>query len=251
MSSAVPATGGTVAPLRRSTINQAIGRAVAVLERQGLRLPPFAFWTVEDWLAKGREVNEIRNCRLGWDVTDFGSGEFGRIGRTLFTLRNGRHGDAGYPKPYCEKFLIDPEGQRAPRHFHRSKCEDIVNRGEVGNLIIQLCATDEQEQPLEEPFKLQVDGCSIAVEPWGIVRLEPGMSISIPPRTIHTFWGEPGTGLEQDGTLYSVSGEVSSISDDVNDNVFLSEGLVRFRTIDEDEPRKWYLCQEYPRLGSH
>jgi D-lyxose ketol-isomerase len=63
---------------------------------------------------------------LGWDVTDFGSDDFENIGRVLFTLRNGKPGEARYPKPYSEKLLIDPEDQRAPAHFHRSKREDII-----------------------------------------------------------------------------------------------------------------------------
>jgi D-lyxose ketol-isomerase len=74
---------------------------------------------------------------LGWDVTDFGSGDFVNIGRVLFTLRNGRSNDPRYPKSYAEKLLIDPENQRAPAHFHRSKREDIICR-HGGNILVQL-----------------------------------------------------------------------------------------------------------------
>ena len=87
-----------------------------------------ADWSIEDWIKKGEEVDEIRDCMLGWDVTDFGSGNFNEIGRTLFTLRNGSRQDKGYSKVYAEKLLFDPENQRAPAHFHLSKMEDICCR---------------------------------------------------------------------------------------------------------------------------
>jgi D-lyxose ketol-isomerase len=233
-------------PLKRSLINRMIETAVRVFDEQGLRLPAFAFWSPEEWRAKGHEADEIRACRLGWDITDFGSGDFARFGRTLFTLRNGRYDDRRYPKPFSEKFLLDPEGQRAPQHFHRKKYEDIVNRGKVGNLMVQVCPAGEDGKPVEKPATVTVDGLAVSVAPWATIRLEPGMSVSMPPRTIHTFWGEEGTGIRVGGVGYSSSGEVASISDDVNDNVFLSEFLVRFPGIEEDEPPVRYLCQEYP-----
>ncbi len=111
--------------LKRSLINRSIQQAIQAFACFGIHLPPFAFWTPEEWQAKGREVNEIRDCLLGWDVTDFGSGEFERTGRTLFTLRNGNSRLPGYPKVYAEKLLLNPEGQRAPAHFHVRKMEDI------------------------------------------------------------------------------------------------------------------------------
>ena len=61
-------------------------------------------------------------------------------------------GDVRYAKSYAEKFLLDPEGQRAPAHFHRSKCEDIIHRGQSGAIIIQLCGTNADNSPSDEPF---------------------------------------------------------------------------------------------------
>ena len=57
-------------------------------------------WTPEEWRRKGAECDEIRACKLGWDVTDFGSGEFNRRGLTLFCVRNGRQGEPN-GKPYA------------------------------------------------------------------------------------------------------------------------------------------------------
>lgn len=74
----------------------------------------------------------------------------------------------------------------------------------------------------------------------------PGQSVCIPPRTIHQFWGEEDTGFRIDGVGYTVSGEVSSVCDDLKDNFFF-DNRTRFPPIDEDEPRRHYLCHEYPR----
>src|ERR1700748_1773083 len=103
-------------PLTRSMVNASIERAKRCFAHFGIALPPFAFWTADDWATKGPEVNELRDCMLGWDVTDFGSTRFYEIGRVLFTLRNGTTRTSGYPKSYAEKLLFDPESQRAPAH---------------------------------------------------------------------------------------------------------------------------------------
>ena len=100
--------------MKRSEINRAIEEATQFFAQLGFQLPDYAFWTPEDWEKTGPEADEIRDCMLGWDVTDFGSGQFASIGRTLFTLRNGRHDDLRYPKIYAEKIIYNPEGQRAP-----------------------------------------------------------------------------------------------------------------------------------------
>ena len=42
-------------------------------------------------------------------------------------------------------------------------------------------------------------------------------------------------------------GEVSSINDDNTDNVFLNE-MARFTEIEEDEPIRYPLCNEYAKI---
>lgn len=234
--------------LSRSVANASIDRARKALAHFGVSLPAFSSWTPAQWEAAGPEADEIRDCMLGWDVTDFGSRRFAEIGRTLFTLRNGRTSPAGYPKTYAEKIILDPEGQRAPAHYHRSKREDIINRA-GGNILVQLTATDPEGNSSDARFPIQVDGITRRLAPREIVRLRPGESLCIPPRTIHQFWGEEGTGYRIDGIGYTVSGEVSSVCDDWNDNVFL-DPAERFPTLAEDEPRRWYLCNEYPRAAA-
>jgi D-lyxose ketol-isomerase len=223
--------------MQRSVINRSIEEALDTFARFGIALPPFAAWTPADWQQQGVTADEIRDCMLGWDVTDFGSGDFTRIGRTLFTLRNGTTRKPGYAKTYAEKLLFDPEGQRAPAHFHRSKMEDICCRA-GGRILVQLRGATADGQPGADPLTIKVDGEAITIEAGGLIRLAPGMSLCIPPRTIHQFWAEEGGGL-------TVSSEISSVCDDWNDNAFLAPAE-RFPAIDEDEPRRHYLCHEYP-----
>ena len=71
-------------------------------------LPPFAHWTPEEWTRKGPEAAEIAAHNLGWDITDFGRGDFHNFGLSLFTIRNGNplNLDACTGKVYAEKLLI-------------------------------------------------------------------------------------------------------------------------------------------------
>jgi len=230
--------------LRRSEVNRAIETAKAVFAALGLHLPPFAFWTVEDWQTRGEEADEIRKGKLGWDVTDFGLGKFPEWGRTLFTLRNGYRQNGGYSKVYGEKFILNPPNQKPPLHFHRSKMEDIINRG-GGNILVRLYKATDEGTCSQEDFTVQVDGVTRSMKPGSIVRLREGESICLPPFMIHQFWAEEGTGIVLDGVGYTASGEVSSVCDDWNDNCFL-EPVQRFPPIEEDEPARHYLCNEYP-----
>ena len=225
-------------PFTRSLINRSIAEAMEAFARYGVALPPFAFWSPAEWATKGPECDEIRDCMLGWDVTDFGRGDFPQIGRTLFTLRNGTTRKPGYAKTYAQKYLFDPESQRAPAHFHRAKMEDICCLA-GGNILVQLRSAGPDGRPVAAPLVVKVDGIARTIAAGETVRLRPGQSLCIPPRTIHQFWGEEGTGL-------TVSGEVSSVCDDVADNCFV-DAAARFPEIDEDEPRRYYLCHEYPR----
>lgn len=182
---------------------------------------------------------------LGWDVTDFGSQSFESLGRTLFTLRNGRTNHPDYPKPYAEKLLVEPEGQRSPLHCHLSKREDIINRG-GGRVIVILFRADDAGSPdTRTPLEIQVDGFRRKIAPGDPVSLRVGESLSIPPRTFHQFWGEGGVLV--DGLRHSLSTEVSSVCDDWNDNVFFDSWAARFPTILEDAERTCFLCHEYPR----
>ena len=115
--------------MKRSQINQAIDDALALLEQHDFHLPKWALWTKQQWRQAGAEADEIRRCQLGWDVTDFASGDFSAVGLTLFTIRNGLPGQQSQGgKDYCEKLMFVGPGQVTPCHFHWAKMEDIINR---------------------------------------------------------------------------------------------------------------------------
>ena len=81
--------------MKRSEINRHIEDMLDFARRRQFPLPPWACFTPAQWAAVGPEADEVRRCGLGWDITDFGSGEFARTGLTLFTVRNGRPGADG------------------------------------------------------------------------------------------------------------------------------------------------------------
>ena len=64
--------------MKRSLINQLIDEAIEFVEGRGLVLPPFAYWTPEDWQNIGEDQRELVDNMLGWDVTDFGGDDFER-----------------------------------------------------------------------------------------------------------------------------------------------------------------------------
>lgn len=107
--------------MKRSVLNQLMREAIDFIDSFRFALPPFVTWTMDDWLSKNHEYDEIKDNMLGWDITDFGSGDFCKIGLLLITLRNGNHQNPKYVKPYAEKLLIVQEGQVTPYHFHWEK----------------------------------------------------------------------------------------------------------------------------------
>jgi D-lyxose ketol-isomerase len=222
--------------MKRSEINSLIRDSIEFFDTMGFKLPPWAFWKPEDWKGRSVGVKEIVDTMLGWDLTDFGSGDFENEGLILFTLRNGDFSDPENRKSYAEKIMVVREGQVTPFHFHWQKMEDIINRG-GGNLVIELYASDESESLSPEPVVVRVDGIAKTVDPGGKVVLQPGESICLEPYTYHCFYGEEGRGKV-------LVGEVSAVNDDTADNRFL-ETSGRFPDIEEDERPLHLLVNDY------
>jgi hypothetical protein len=212
-----------------------------MIDRCSFKLPPFCYFTPEEWKEKGREYDEVRDNMLGWDITDFGMGDFDRVGFSLITLRNGNVSMDKYTKPYAEKLLYMKEGQSAAMHFHWNKMEDIINRG-GGNVLIGVYNAGKEEGLADTDVLIHSDGREYTVPAGTQIRLRPGESITIQPRLYHDFHLEPGTGPV-------LLGEVSMCNDDNRDNRFyLPAG--RFPVIEEDEPPFRLLCNEYPPADS-
>ena len=224
--------------MKRSEINKILRKADAFIKEMNFKLPPYVYFTPEEWADKGHDYDEIRDNMLGWDITDFGSGDFSKVGLTLITIRNGNMKDPKYTKPYAEKLLIVEEEQVTPFHYHWSKMEDIINRG-GGNLLIQVYnSTPDDKFDLENPVPVNIDGRQFEVAPGTVLTLTPGESISIQQRMYHKFWGEKGKGMV-------LVGEVSKVNDDNVDNRFY-EPAGRFPEIEEDEAPLYLLFSEYP-----
>ncbi len=229
--------------MKRSEINAIMKKAKDFIREQNFHLPPFAYWTVEDWKGKGPEAREIVANNLGWDITDFGSGDFFAKGLSLFTIRNG-HADAWKSmqgKLYAEKIMIVEESQITPMHFHWAKMEDIINRG-GGKLAIQLYnSTPDEGLDNENDVVISVDGVRRKIQAGGTVSLNPGESITLPQRCYHQFWGEDSRVLV---------GEVSLVNDDHRDNRFY-QPLPRFPELIEDEAPLHLLCTDYTSYYSY
>ena len=220
--------------MKRSEINQLIAESIAFFDSMNFKLPPWAYWKPSDWKGKAELCSEIAENMLGWDLTDFGSGDFHKFGLILFSIRNGNIKTD--KKPYAEKIMIVEEMQVTPMHFHWSKMEDIINRG-GGNLVIELINSEGDRQFSDKTIKVKTDGVLRTVEPGEKVILTPGESICLYQGLFHRFYGEPGKGKV-------LVGEVSAVNDDSNDNNFF-DPVGRFPEIEEDEEPLHLLASDY------
>ena len=225
--------------MKRSEINRALREMENMCREYRCYLPPFCSFTPEQWTSLGHEWDEVRDCALGWDITDYGLGDFDRVGFSLITIRNGNRAMAErYPKVYAEKLLYLREGQYAPNHFHWFKTEDIINRG-GGNVLIRVYnSLPDESIDRASDVTVHTDGLARRVPAGTRIRLTPGESIHIRQRLYHDFTVEPGTGPV-------LLGEVSQCNDDNTDNRF-EPPVGRFPAIEEDEPPYRLLCNEYP-----
>ncbi len=226
--------------MKRSQINEALRWAEALLEQNRIRLPRFAYWDMETWKSHKAELDEIRAVMQGWDITDFGSGDFARTGAVLFTSRNGSHLDPSIGSPYAEKYILLRQGQYLPCHYHASKTEDIIDRaGGVMSMYFFNRAADGSVDR-ETPVTIRSDGLPLTVKPGEEVLIHPGDSVRITPFIYHIFGAKQGAGD-------LVVGEVSAVNDDNTDN-YWETPMRRFAAIEEDEMPLHPLCNEYDKL---
>jgi hypothetical protein len=223
--------------MKRSEINQILKNAKAFMAEKQFILPPWAYWSPNDWEKCEEDTQEIIDNLLGWDITDFGSGDFYNTGLFLFTIRNGKLNRD--KKTYAEKIMIVEENQQTPMHFHWSKMEDIINRG-GGNLKIKLFNSTPSEKLDTTPVHFKTDGVKRTISAGDEFTLTPGESISLEQGMYHLFYGEPGKGKV-------LVGEVSMVNDDTSDNCFY-ESVGRFPVIEEDEEPLHLLVSDYNKF---
>ena len=225
--------------MKRSEVNAVLREADEFIRQHGFTLPPFGHWSPDE--LRERAGPGVLDARLGWDVTDYGRGDFANLGLALFTLRNGSLADlrAGGGMCYAEKLLISKRDQLSPMHRHVVKAEDIINRG-GGTLVIEpYHSAPDGSVDRASPVEVPCDGTLRRLSPGDKLQLAPGESVTLLPGVWHAFWGEG------DDVLI---GEVSTVNDDVTDNIF-EEDLPRFAAIEEDEtPWRW-LVSDYGTWG--
>ncbi len=223
--------------MKRSRINEIIAEADEMIRRHGFALPPFAFWTPEEFRARRRAAAHVIEARCGWDITDYGAGRFDEMGLFLFTLRNGLLADLkrGGGMCYAEKLLISRQDQLSPMHTHVLKAEDIINRGGA-TLVVELYGSDDRGGFAgDRGGTVWCDGIRRDFGPGDKLRLAPGESVTLRPGDWHAFWGEGGDVL---------IGEVSTVNDDETDNIF-RDPIGRFAQVEEDAAPRHLLVSDY------
>jgi D-lyxose ketol-isomerase len=225
--------------MKRSEVNQIMREADAFIRSHGYILPPFAYWSPDFFTSMKAHAQGIIEARLGWDITDYGQGSYYTDGLFLFTVRNGKAANlkAGKGVVYAEKAMISRKNQISPNHRHELKTEDIINRG-GGVLALELfMASADGGIDRRSDVKVITDGMERTLPAGGILRLDPGESVTLEPRHWHKFWGE--------GSDVFI-GEVSTVNDDLTDNIF-ERPIGRFAAIDEDEEPLHLLVSDYDR----
>ena len=222
--------------MKRSEVNAIITGIEKFFAKHQFLLPEWAAWAPEDWKGKYDKCSEIVDNKLGWDITDFGSGDFKKTGLSLFTIRNGNYDKKD--KMYCEKIMVAYEEQETPMHFHWNKTEDIINRG-GGNLVLELYFATADDKLSEEPVTVSIDGVLTTVKAGVPLILKPGQSICLKSRVYHRFYGQNGKGMV-------LIGEVSLVNDDANDNRFYDK-IGRFPEIIEDVKPVHLLVNDYAK----
>jgi len=222
--------------MKRSRINTIMAAADDMIRAHGFVLPPFAYWSPDEFRAR-TDASRIVAARMGWDITDYGQGDFDALGLFLFTLRNGDLADLqrGGGMCYAEKLLISRQDQISPMHTHVIKAEDIINRGGA-TLAIELFGSDDAGNFAKDRGGLvRCDGIERTFSPGEVLKLAPGESVTLMPGDWHAFWGDGGDVL---------IGEVSTVNDDLTDNIFREE-IGRFAQVEEDEAPTHLLVSDY------
>lgn len=225
--------------MKRSEINNAIKWAEELSQKHHITLPDFARYAPDKAVFSEPQRVNLKKTMLGWDVTDFGTDDFSKVGAVLFTVRNGSVYESNVGTPYAEKyiFLKDGNEQEIPLHYHVQKTEDIINRA-GGVFCCQLAVQDENGRPdFTKPVTVLRDGEYYEAKPAEIIEISTGNSITLEPGVFHRFFAKTGYGD-------LVIGEVSKINDDNIDNVFANPSD-RFCEIEEDEPLYRLLVNEY------
>ena len=132
--------------MRRCEINAIMAQADEMIRSFGFVLPPFAYWTPEEFKSKADIARRVIDGRCGWDITDYGAGRFDQMGLFLFTLRNGeladlQRGDCFRPlavPDVTSVFVVDCEfahGGEVLAITPGTAAESLAACGEIANAL--------------------------------------------------------------------------------------------------------------------
>jgi len=218
--------------MKRSQINMIIDESIYFTEKMNFFIPPFAKWTIDEWKTKSHNYKNIFTSKLGWDISDYGLGNFKKTGIVALTIRNGVEKIFGFEKPYAEKLLILEPFQEVPIHFHPCKIEDLINRGGK-DFYIRLYNSNIDNSMNYEPVNVFMDGKKFIINAGDTLTIKPGESITLLPRQYHKIWTEKGKTLFGEVTMTNNDHHFYEINPDVME-------------ITEDVQPKYYLANEYP-----
>lgn len=226
--------------MKRSEINEIISESDKFIRSFGYIMPLFAYMTpaeLKSHVADG--ANGIWDNRLGWDITDYGQGNFKDLGLFLFTTRNGNDANVktGMGMLYAEKIMISREQQISPMHRHNKKTEDIINRGGATLVIELFSAFPDGSIDPDADVHVYTDCRKRTLKAGSRLALAPGESVTLEVNHWHAFWGEGGDVL---------IGEVSNVNDDLTDNIF-RDPIGRFSDINENTEPKHLLVADYDK----
>ncbi len=173
--------------MKRSRISEILREGDAFIRSFGYFLPPFAHWSVADMRARDTSILQERG--MGWDITDYGQEKFDDPGLFLFTTRNGIQAGllSGRGMLYAEKIMISRQNQISPMHRHNLKAEDIINKG-GGRLVLELFAPNADGSiDRTGGVTVLVDGQMVNLPAGGLLKLDPGESVTLLPGVWHAF----------------------------------------------------------------
>lgn len=229
--------------MKRSRINEILREGDEFIRSFGFMMPPFAYWSPDQMRDRYSDISGIVEARMGWDITDYGQGDFDKLGLFLFTLRNGSQEDLkrGGGMCYAEKIMISRHDQISPMHRHIVKAEDIINRGGATLALKMFSSDSDGNIDRDADVIVSTDGIQRRLKAGDVLELSPGESVTLMPGNWHAFWGEGGDVL---------IGEVSAVNDDLTDNIF-EDPIGRFAEIEEDESPIHLLVSDYEKwLGN-
>ena len=225
--------------MKRSTINTIMAEADDLIRKHGFVLPPFAYWTPEDF--KGRSATRASRDRRAL-----------RLGHHRLRRRAVRRDGPVPVHPaqwpvwqickrgggmcYAEKLLISRQDQLSPMHTHVIKAEDIINRGGA-TLVVELFGSDDAGQ-----FRRGSRWNGLAAMASGAIT-SPAKNCASRPEKASPCG--PATGTPSGATAATcLIGEVSTVNDDETDNIF-REPIGRFANIEEDVAPTHLLVSDY------